>query len=94
MVALTPYGLTHALKRRGGCTSAGTWPASHASGSFQISAFLCLYVNFMAQAGTDGSAAIELMVAVAEISRIALQTAQEKSDQCEISVPKRLRVPM
>jgi hypothetical protein len=32
----------------------------------------------MAQTGTDGSAASELMVAVAEISRIALQTAQEK----------------
>jgi hypothetical protein len=34
----------------------------------------------MVQTGPDGSAAIELMVADEEISRIALQTAQEKSD--------------
>jgi membrane-associated PAP2 superfamily phosphatase len=71
VVALAPDGLTHALKRRGGSTSPGTWPASHASGSFQISALLCLYVNFMAQTGDNGAAAIELLVSGAEISKTA-----------------------
>lgn len=68
LVALSPDGLAHASGRRGGCTSAGTWPASHASGSFQISAFLRLDVTFMAQTGTCGAAASELLVSCAEFA--------------------------
>lgn len=68
-MALAPVGLNHARKRRGGCNGAGSGPAIHASGSFQISAFLCLYVYVMAQTGANGAAAIELLLSLPESGR-------------------------
>ena len=55
LVALSPYGLTHARGRRGGSIGTGTWPAIPASGSFQMSACLRLDVYVMARTGANGA---------------------------------------
>jgi hypothetical protein len=62
LVALAPDGHTLALGRHGGCIGTGSWPAMPASGSFQISVFLRLYVYVMALTGTNGAAAVELLL--------------------------------
>lgn len=83
MVFLTSRG------RRGGSVGAGTGPAIHASGSFQISALLCLLVYVMAQTGAIGAAAIELLVSFPISTASFAPISAKFYVQWEISVSKR-----